>query len=71
MIEAELFVGEGGPLFWAKIERAERRFSLSPDGESEASLGGSVVAKGLSEAMRLVGNEGTHWRAWPKEGRCC
>lgn len=38
---------------------------------SAASLDCSVVAKGLREAMRPVGSEGTHCRACPKEGCCC
>lgn len=71
IIEAELLVGEGGPEFWAKSERAER-CCMSPSGcASVASLGFSAAAKGFNEAIRLVGSDGTHWRACPKEGCCC
>lgn len=71
MIDAELLVGEGGPEFWAIRERAERWLSPFCCASVVASLVGSAEAKGFNEAIRLVGSEGTHWRACPKEGCCC
>ena len=71
IIDAELLVGEGGPEFKAIMERAERCLSASCCASSVASFGFSAAPKGFNEAMRLVGSEGTHWRACPKEGCCC
>lgn len=70
MIDAELLVGEGGPESRAIAERL--RLCLS----SATFLGcSSAEAKGFKEAMKLVGNDGTHWRGCPKEsceeGCCC
>jgi hypothetical protein len=69
IIDAELFVGEGGPELWAMRERAER--SCSPFCCASVVSLGWAEAKGFNEAIRLVGSEGTHWRACPKEGCCC
>lgn len=60
MIDAELFVGEGGPELRAIIERADRCLSASCCASSAASFGLSAAAKGFNEAIRLVGSEGTH-----------
>jgi hypothetical protein len=60
MIDAELFVGEGGPEFKAIIDRADRCLSASCCASSAVSFGLSAAAKGFNEAIRLVGNEGTH-----------
>jgi hypothetical protein len=68
--DTELFVGEGGPEFCARRERAERCM-LVVCCASVISFDLSAAAKGFNEAIRLVGSEGTHWRACPKEDCCC
>jgi hypothetical protein len=68
MIDAELLVGDGGPESSASADRV--RACLSPFWVVSAGFS-AAVPKGFNDAMKLVGSEGTHWRAFPKGGCCC
>jgi len=59
MIEAELLVGDGGPELRA-ISDIDR-LCLSPFCVVSAGFS-AAEANGFSDAMKLVGRLGTHWR---------
>jgi hypothetical protein len=59
MIEAELLLGEGGPELSASSDRV--RLCLSPFWVVSSGFS-AAEANGFSDAMKLVGRLGTHWR---------